>query len=91
MNTAIRLVEKRREPRRPAHGSVVVQVPGPRPGEIQGRLMDVSASGFRMVYRTGSLEAGQVVEFHYEGASGQARVIWNRIDGASVQTGFLIL
>ncbi len=91
MNTAIRVVEKRREPRRPARGAVVVWVPGPRTREIHGRLKDVSTGGFRMVYEAASLEAGQAVEFRYDGASGQARVIWNHIDGASVQTGFLIL
>jgi hypothetical protein len=91
MIPALRLIEKRREPRYAARGLVILRVPGPRPVEIRGELMDVSESGFRASYRSAPFETGQVIEFEHQGRSGGARVMWNRIDGGSVQTGFLIL
>lgn len=91
MNSTLRITEKRREPRRPARGAVVVRLPGSRQDQIRGQLVDVSSSGFRVLHQSSSLEAGQVVEFEFHGSAGTARVIWNRIDTAGVQTGFLIL
>lgn len=85
------LSEKRRESRRPADGVAQVEFSNPRPVKIQGRLMDVSPSGFRMAHGYTSLAAGQVVEFSHSEASGSARVMWNRILDQSVQTGFLVL
>lgn len=85
------LREKRRESRRPVDGVAQVEFSNPRPVRIQGRLMDVSPSGFRLAHGYTSLAAGQVVEFSYSEASGSARVMWNRILDQSVQTGFLVL
>lgn len=82
--------EKRREQRRRASGMVRVRCAGPRGKEIEGRLIDLSASGFRMAHADASLEAGQVVEFSHQEAAGRARVMWNRIVERSVETGFLI-
>jgi len=42
--------EKRSEARREASGQVRVTFTDPEPLEIDGRLMDVSASGFRMAH-----------------------------------------
>jgi hypothetical protein len=83
--------EKRRETRRPAAGAVRVSFSNPQPLEIDGRLIDLSASGFRMAHGCTSLVAGQVVEFTHIEAAGWARVIWNRIVDESVETGFLVV
>jgi hypothetical protein len=82
--------EKRRETRRAVTGSVRVKFTDPEPLEIDGRLMDVSTSGFRMAHDCASLHSGQVVEFAHVEASGRARVMWNRIMGTGVETGFLV-
>lgn len=82
--------ENRREPRRQTEGAVRVRFSAPRPLEIEGELVDVSGSGFRMAHAYVALEAGQVVEFSHVEASGRARVVWNRIAGARVETGFLV-
>lgn len=80
--------EQRREPRRAVKGNV--RVSGVR-GEIEGQLVDVSASGFRMAHAESSFEPGQVVEFGHAEAAGKARVIWNRISAGRVETGFFIV
>jgi hypothetical protein len=84
-------VEKRREERRKASGVVRVRFNDSREREIEGRLIDVSISGFRMVHGDTSLMAGQVVEFSHSVAQGAARVMWNRILDGSVETGFLLI
>jgi len=83
--------EKRREERREATGVVHVRFSDPRDVEIEGKLMDVSASGFRMSHGWTSLEAGQLVEFSHLEAAGRARVMWNRILAERVESGFLVL
>jgi hypothetical protein len=86
-----RIVDQRKEPRRPAEGDIRVWFANPEPFEIQGQLLDVSASGFRMAHECSILQAGQMVEFAREKAAGRARVIWNRIANAHVETGFLLV
>lgn len=83
--------EKRREPRNSANGNVQIRFANPATTEIDGRLLDISAGGFRMSHDFVSLEAGQVVEFSHAAARGQARVIWNRILEQRVETGFLVI
>ncbi len=85
------VAEQRREPRRPAQGSVMVRLESPQAFFIHGRLVDVSQSGFRMAHECRTLEAGQTVEFSHGAAAGKARVVWNRITAARVETGFLIV
>lgn len=82
--------EKRRESRRAASGNVRVKFTDPEPLEIDGTLMDVSVSGFRMAHDFVSLRSGQVVEFAHVEAKGLARVMWNRIQASGVETGFLV-
>lgn len=82
--------EKRREARRAATGSVRVKFTDPEPLEIDGKLMDISTSGFRMAHDCASLHSGQVVEFAHIEASGRAKVMWNRILAGGVETGFLV-
>jgi hypothetical protein len=82
--------EKRREARRAASGTVRVKFTNPEPLEIDGKLMDVSISGFRMAHDFVSLHSGQVVEFAHLEATGRAKVMWNRIMAGGVETGFLV-
>jgi hypothetical protein len=89
MNPAVR--ENRREQRRAVEGPVRVWFQNPQRLEIEGRLMDLSSAGFRMVHDYAPLSAGQIVEFSHTESAGSARVIWNRISGAHVETGFLVL
>jgi hypothetical protein len=88
MNTPVR--EMRREERRKAEGSVRVRFATPQVVEVEGRLVDVSASGFRMTHTCVALAAGQVVEFSHVEAAGQARAVWNRVLADRVETGFLV-
>lgn len=91
MSPEVQIREKRRESRRQADGMVRVEFLNPRVERIQGRLMDISPSGFRMAHGYASLAAGQVVDFAHSQAKGRARVMWNRILDASVETGFLVV
>jgi hypothetical protein len=84
-------LEKRREQRRKASGTVCVSFRDARARQIEGRLIDMSHSGFRMAHGETSLPTGQVVEFSHSQSSGQARVMWNRIAGGTVETGFLVI
>ena len=84
-------LEKRREHRRKTSGRVRVNFRDAREQEIEGRLIDVSVSGFRMAHQVTSLTTGQLVEFSHGEASGQARVMWNRIVEGNVETGFLVV
>ncbi len=90
MNPALRR-ESRKEPRRPVNGEVRVLFENPQRHEIHGRLVDLSVSGFRMKHEYAALEAGQIVEFSHIEAAGHARVVWNRIADAGVETGFLVV
>ena len=82
--------EKRAELRRMASGAVRVRFSNPEPYEIEGRLVDLSPSGFRMTHACVSLCAGQIVEFAHLEAAGRARVMWNRIMEERVETGFWV-
>jgi hypothetical protein len=85
------VAEQRREERRPGRGAVQVRYADPNPREFEGRLVDVSNGGFRMAHGCTELAAGQVVEFHHVEARGAARVVWNRIVGEVVESGFVVL
>jgi PilZ domain len=88
---AVAKPEHRREPRRSASGPIVVRFGQEQAFEVQGHLLDVSASGFRMLHQCTTLETGQVVEFSHPEASGTARVVWNRIVDRMVETGFFVI
>jgi hypothetical protein len=83
--------EKRSEERRIATGGVRVKFTDPEPLEIDGKLMDVSAHGFRMAHACRSLRSGQLVEFTHVEAEGNAQVMWNRILAGGVETGFHVV
>ncbi len=83
--------EQRKEERRIATGGVRVKFTDPEPLEIDGRLIDVSANGFRMAHDCQSLRSGQVVEFKHVEAAGSAQIMWNRIMAGGVETGFRVV
>jgi hypothetical protein len=86
-----RPVERRKAERRPGRGRVRFFVEGPPPAEVKGRLVDVSESSFRAAHGYRALQAGQEVRYLHSKRVGLARVIWNRIVGKNVETGFFIL
>ena len=84
--------EKRREPRLPAAGLVSFHpIDAPSSQSVHGRLIDTSLHGFRAAHSSPGLVSGQEVLFSHSGASGRARVAWNRILAGAVETGFYIL
>ncbi|HEV8145400.1 MAG TPA: PilZ domain-containing protein [Bryobacteraceae bacterium] len=87
----ISVAEKRREYRRPASGIVHLKLTTPRPFEVVGRLLDISDGGFRMTHSYTPLAAGHLVDFRHHESSGRARVVWNRILGDRVETGFVVV
>lgn len=91
MSPEVQIREKRRESRLQAEGEVRVEFSNPRVMRIQGKLIDISPSGFRMAHEYTSLAAGQVVDFAHSKTKGRARVMWNRILDRSVETGFLLV
>ena len=84
------VAEQRRETRRRGQGNVLVHSESPGSRDIQGRLVDVSASGFRMAHDCAALTAGQYVKFAHVEAKGRARVVWTRILDGSVESGFVV-
>ncbi len=80
-----------KEPRTPARGTVRIRLEDQRAVEILGRLMDISASGFRAVHDHAALIKWQEVYFEHAKASGKARVVWNCVRPESVEIGFLIV
>ena len=82
--------EQRHESRRPGKGNVVVRWSSPRAQQVEGTLVDVSDHGFRMAHACSALTAGQFVEFAHFEAKGRARVVWTRITGSSVESGFVL-
>lgn len=83
--------DRRREPRREANGPVILRVQGEGPDEERARLLDIARSGFRARHTLPGLRPGQIVDFQIAGYPGRARVVWTRIVGKRVESGFLIL
>ncbi len=85
------VLERRRKERQAAEGEVVLFLEDPKPVWIRGRLVDVNATGFRAGHQYTTLRAGQLVTFRHAFAQGLARVVWNRVIGNLVESGFQIL
>jgi hypothetical protein len=83
--------EKRREPRRSANGALTLSWEGGPGSPVEGDLVDISQHGFRAAHAFTGLTTGQEVVFEHADAQGRARVMWTRILGASVESGFLVL
>jgi hypothetical protein len=84
-------IERRKEPRRPASGEVLLTISDPKPVMVRGQLRDLSESGFQVLHSFTSLRSGQEVLYSYSGGQGRARVMWTRVVPGSVSTGFLFL
>ena len=84
--------DRRAEPRRPASGQVEL-----RPEwfasttSISGQMLDIHSGGFRARHSFQALVSGHIVEFAYGRQRGRARVVWTRILGDQVESGFMIL
>ena len=85
------LAERRRETRHDKSEDIKILVRLPKVLEINGRLVDLSSSGFRAVHMYSELSAGQKIEFKWEGNEGTALVVWNCIFEKHVETGFFIV
>lgn len=72
-------------------GELVLSFDDPVHHEVTAQLLDYSKSGFRAVHAYSALSAGQVVQFQRLLAWGKARVVWNRILGEKVETGFVLI
>lgn len=83
--------ERRTEERQPARGFVTLRWSGAAPMSALSRLVDTSKSGFAARHSWPALHPGDIVEFELAWASGRARVVWTRILGKHVESGFLIL
>ena len=85
------VLDRRQKERVPAEGEVVLFFEDPEAVEIQGRMVDLSADGFRVVHRHRELRAGQEVTFHHSFGIGLPQVVWNRVLGHHVESGLRIL
>ena len=83
--------EKRREPRKLTQGELRLRWEGGPSSPIEGDLVDISLHGFRAAHKHTGLETGQEVVYEHSDTRGRARVMWTRILGSSVETGFLVL
>jgi len=83
--------ERRNEPRVAAKGKVRLRAEAAASPAVKGTLMDTSAGGFRARHDCFEFSSGQVVEFEHRLAEGRARIMWTRIIGNLVESGFLIL
>lgn len=84
--------ERRLEPRRRASGPVRLNVGDAlQPRTVAGRLLDVSAHGFRAAHDFAGLAAGQEIGFEHTGRRGRARVAWTRVAGRQVESGFFVV
>ena len=82
--------ERRAEPREHADGQISLQ-PESFPKAGLGRMLDRSPHGFRASHDYKMLATGQEVHFVHGGTEGRARVVWTRIVGDHVESGFFIL
>jgi len=83
--------DRRTEPRLPASGQVKLRPEGFATTSVPGQMLDINSGGFRARHSFQALRSGHIVEFAYGRLQGRARVVWTRILGAQVESGFLIL
>lgn len=82
--------ERRKHARTAARGEVTLRFDG-LPEEIKAVCVDESETGFRARHRNLASTGNQQVHFQTNTRSGTARVVWNRILGQEVESGFLIM
>jgi hypothetical protein len=84
--------ERRRNPRHEVQGVIFLKILNSdlHSAPIRAFLIDLSASGFCASHTSKELCSGQEVAFCHDAGKGMATVVWTRIDGQSVESGFLI-
>lgn len=88
---AVNWEDRRAETRHKATGTVALRLEENFPVTFEGRLLDISSSGFRVLHFNAQLRSGQECEFLLPGTQGRARVVWNRTTPEHIETGFLIV
>ncbi len=83
--------DRRAEARLKANGTVSLKLSEDFQVGFEARLMDISASGFRVRHANSELRSGQECEFTLPGTRGRAKVVWNRTTPDFIETGFFIL
>lgn len=83
--------ERRESARLPAKGDVYLYLDSSEFSPHPAQLLDTSRNGFRAAHRLPVLLPGQEVRFRHELAAGMARVMWTRINGGHVESGFLVV
>lgn len=84
--------DHRGEQREPVEGAISLMLAGIGASEVRGRLVDHSANGFRMEHSFAGLSCGQMVQCRFDDSSPKtARVVWTRIHGERVESGFFVL
>lgn len=83
-------LDRRREPRTPATGKVVVRLDHGRK-VIQAEMVDVSPSGFRIRYRGLPLQSGSDVDITYPWGDVKASIVWVRAQDGWVEVGFMVI
>jgi hypothetical protein len=83
--------DRRQADRRPANGPITIWWTECKRLQIEGQLVDASATGFRVAHHFAGLDPGQQVQFRYAGGEGIARTVWTRIAADAVETGFHVL
>ncbi len=86
-----RTVEQRFEPRTLCRGAIRLRPARFRDAEIDGDLMDVSDSGFRVSYKGTPLLPTTEVQFVHQFFQGSARVAWSRTISGRVESGFQVI
>ncbi|MBI4873220.1 MAG: PilZ domain-containing protein [Acidobacteria bacterium] len=82
-------IDRRQELRRATEGRVTLRIPG-KAAQVEGRLIDLSAHGFRVRHLETTLESRTVVEYTAPFGRGKAVVAWNRIEAGQVESGFTV-
>ena len=84
--------DRRAAPRRPASGTVEL-----RPEwiasttSVHAQMLDINSGGFRARHTFQALVSGHIVKYAYGRQRGRARVVWTRILGDQLESGFMIL
>ena len=91
MPEEIAVAERRGASRFRTKGHVKLWWPAQGAEPIWGKLVDTSRTGFRASHNCLGLGAGQTVGFELSGSQGLARVVWTRVLGDRVESGFALL
>lgn len=83
--------ERRRQPRHPAEGDVVLIFSEPAQLEVPAKIIDQSARGFRVAHAYKALSPGQKAQLRAGTKVMQVQVMWTRIARERVECGLLIL